>query len=163
PQPAEPGGITLLGDSHGDVPRGVPCRVRPAYFAAQFLDRIPMPAGRAVLVAAPLARPGGLVPFLVALALGSPLVLARARDAAVATPADWRGGPGTVGRAPFGCRIVLRDPDGKRIDEPGRVGILYVGNLLADRVAPGADPAEGGLVASEAAGHFDRAGRLFLD
>lgn len=237
PQPAEPGGITLLGHGHGEVPKGVPCRVRPAYFAAQFLDRIPMPPGRAVLVAAPLARPGGLVPFLVALALGSTVVLARKADAAqllarivryrcgslaltpalldellaatfpaplplrvvvssgaelstelgnrartllgdvvhnwyvtdesllaaVATPADWRAAPGTVGRVPFGCRIVLRDPDGERIDEPGRVGVLHVGNLLADRIAPGSDPLGDGLVASGAAGHFDRAGRLFLD
>jgi fatty-acyl-CoA synthase len=235
PQPAEPGGITLLGRGH--VPRGLPCRIRPAHFAAQFLDRIPMPPGRSVLVAAPLARPAGLVPFLVALALGSTAVLAREAHAAqlltwivryrcgalaltpavldellaatfpvalplrvvvssggvlsadlgnrarallgdivhnwyapdesllaaVATPADWRAAPGTVGRAPFGCRLVLCDADGKRVDEPGRLGTVHVGNLLAGRLTPGADPVGDGLVASGAVGHFDRAGRLFLD
>jgi len=76
PLPAEPGGLTFLA-GHRDGYRGVPCRIRPGRFAAQFLDRIPMPAGEAVLVAIPLVRACGLVPTLIALAVGSTVVLHR--------------------------------------------------------------------------------------
>ena len=34
--------------------------------------------------------------------------------ASVATPADWKQAPGTVGRVPVGCTVRLYDDDGKR-------------------------------------------------
>jgi len=222
PVPAEPGGLTLVPKASA----GVPCRVSPTLFAAQFLDRIPMQPGPATLIGVPLFRGYGLAPFLVALSLGSTAVLQRDADAqhlraravryrcttvvvtprllsdlldasgpapstvrvvlcsgaplapdlgnrvtllfgdvlynwycpaesllaAVATPADWRAAPGTVGYPPFGCQVALLHPTGRRIVEPGRSGDIHVGNRAAD-----------GLLACGAVGHFDRAGRLFLD
>ena len=35
--------------------------------------------------------------------------------ATVATPQDWREAPGTVGRAPVGCRVALYDDEGRRV------------------------------------------------
>ncbi|HEY3633307.1 MAG TPA: AMP-binding protein [Jatrophihabitantaceae bacterium] len=228
PLPAEPGGLTFLA-GHRDGYRGVPCRIRPGRFAAQFLDRIPMPAGEAVLVAIPLVRACGLVPTLIALAVGSTVVLHRDGQpqqlcasivryrcagavltprqlpalldpagptpstlrvlvssggvlpvelgnratqvfgdvvhnwyappgsllAAVATPADWRAVPGTVGRAPFGAQLSVLGPDGRRIVEPGRPGAVHVGNRFA--------ASQGGAVPTGASGQIDRTGRLFLD
>jgi fatty-acyl-CoA synthase len=242
PAPAEPGGLTLLatGPVTGSDARlrAVPCRARPVRLAAQFLDRIPLPPGKAVLVALPLWRGSGLVPFLVALSLGSAVVLPRRPEAvrllaniiryrcaaavltppllddlvavaapapavlrlvvstgaplaadlgdrvvtqfgdvlynwyctsaspvaAVATPADWRVAPGTVGRAPFGGEVGLFARDGRRLVEPGRVGAVYVGDGLASGPPPGSAPeALAGLLPTREVGHFDRAGRLFID
>ena len=73
----------------------------------------------------------------------------------VATPADWRAAPGSVGRAPFGAQAGVLGPDGRRIVEPGRPGEVHVGNRFA---AP-----QDGAGATGASGHVDRAGRLFLD
>jgi fatty-acyl-CoA synthase len=75
--------------------------------------------------------------------------------AAVATPADWRAAPGTVGRAPFGAELGVFSPDSRRITEPGRPGAVHGGNGFA---APEDEPGPTG-----ASGHLDRAGRLFLD
>lgn len=77
PQPAEPGGIVLLAPARRGVSRGVPCRANPVHVAARFLERIPLRSGDVVLVTAPLWHVAGLVPCVVALALGCPVVLCR--------------------------------------------------------------------------------------
>lgn len=76
PRPGEPGGLTFLAGPR-DGHRGRPCRIRPGRFAAQFLDRIPLPVGESVMVTIPLLHPGGLVPAMIALAIGSTIVLHR--------------------------------------------------------------------------------------
>jgi acyl-CoA synthetase (AMP-forming)/AMP-acid ligase II len=188
PRPAEPGGLVLLAPSRRGASRGVPCRAAPTRVAARFLERIPLRPGDAILVAAPLWHIAGLVPCMVALALGCPVVLCRLGEPrvvaaaldrygcpvlaatpeqlprlpgparavlscgapdtavaaglgdalyawygtpslpvlAVATPQDWRAAPGTVGQAPFGCRLTVLGPDGSPagIGQVGRVQVL---------------------------------------
>jgi fatty-acyl-CoA synthase len=235
PAPAEPGGLTFLGTGDDGSSRGVPCRVVASYVAAQFLDRMPLPAGWPVLVAVPLVNTYGLAPTLVALSIGSTIVLQRDTNgqrmltnianhscaaavltphvlrellaaqgpapstlrilissggvldpelgnragvllgdvvhnwyctddsllAAVATPADWRAAPGTIGRPPFGGRLGLY-ADGGRVEEPGRLGYVYVANPFAGTTPVSAAAQIDGLRPTGAVGYLDRAGRLFL-
>ncbi|MFL6145328.1 MAG: acyl-CoA synthetase [Labedaea sp.] len=85
--------------------------------------------------------------------------------ATVATPADWRAAPGTVGRAPVGCRVLLYDDDGRAITEPGVVGRVFVGSGLSFGGYTDGRHKEliGGLLSTGDVGHFDEAGRLFID
>lgn len=69
--------------------------------------------------------------------------------AAMATPADLRAAPGTVGRAPGGVRLLILGPDGES-RPPGETGAVHVAGWGA--VTPTGD-----------LGHLDRAGRLMLD
>ncbi|MBG0565473.1 SDR family NAD(P)-dependent oxidoreductase [Actinoplanes aureus] len=72
--------------------------------------------------------------------------------AAMATPADLRAAPGTVGRAPRGVRVRIADPDGTPLP-PGRVGEIQVRGWHPDGLwLPTGD-----------LGHVDPAGRLFVD
>ncbi|NUT33931.1 MAG: SDR family NAD(P)-dependent oxidoreductase [Hamadaea sp.] len=71
--------------------------------------------------------------------------------ATIATPADLRAAPGTVGRPPRGVRIRVLDGDG-RDAPPGEAGAVHVSGWL-----PG-----GALVATGDVGYLDRAGRLML-
>jgi acyl-CoA synthetase (AMP-forming)/AMP-acid ligase II len=70
---------------------------------------------------------------------------------AIATPADLAQAPGTVGRAPHGVTIRIRDADGDLLP-PGIVGEIHVAGWL-----PG-----GREVATGDLGSLDRAGRLML-
>ncbi|GAA4421859.1 acyl-CoA synthetase [Actinokineospora soli] len=85
--------------------------------------------------------------------------------AAVATPEDWKAAPGTVGKPPVGCRVVLYDNDDKPITEPGVTGRVFVGSGLSfagytdGRTKDMID----GLLSSGDVGHFDAEGRLFID
>jgi acyl-CoA synthetase (AMP-forming)/AMP-acid ligase II/short-subunit dehydrogenase len=72
--------------------------------------------------------------------------------AAMASPADLRAAPGTVGRAPRGVRIRVVDPGGAPLP-PGPVGEIQVRGWHPD----GRWSATGDL------GHVDPAGRLFVD
>jgi acyl-CoA synthetase (AMP-forming)/AMP-acid ligase II/short-subunit dehydrogenase len=72
--------------------------------------------------------------------------------AAMATPADLRAAPGTVGRAPRGVRVRVADPDGTRLP-PGRIGEIQVRGWHPD----------GRWLATGDLGHVDPAGRLFVD
>ncbi|WP_158221219.1 AMP-binding protein [Kineosporia sp. R_H_3] len=83
--------------------------------------------------------------------------------ATIAGPQDLEAAPGTVGRAPFGTRLVILGDD----DEPlpaGRIGRVYVGNsLLFDGYSDGGDrPRLGGLIATGDRGWLDEDGRLML-
>jgi Acyl-CoA synthetases (AMP-forming)/AMP-acid ligases II len=70
---------------------------------------------------------------------------------AIATPADLAAAPGTVGRAPHGVRLRIRDAEG-RLLPPGTVGQVHVSGW-----SPG-----GREVATGDLGHLDALGRLFL-
>ncbi|MEV6966139.1 SDR family NAD(P)-dependent oxidoreductase [Hamadaea sp. NPDC051192] len=72
--------------------------------------------------------------------------------AAMATPADLKAAPGTVGRPPAGVRLHVLTDDG-RPALPGETGAVHVGGWLP----------RGRLVATGDLGHLDRAGRLMLD
>ncbi|HEX6077308.1 MAG TPA: acyl-CoA synthetase [Micromonosporaceae bacterium] len=85
--------------------------------------------------------------------------------ATVATPADWRQAPGTVGRSPVGCRVRLYDENGNQITGPDRQGRIFVGSGLTFGGYTGGGTKEeiDGLLDSGDIGHFDATGLLFID
>jgi fatty-acyl-CoA synthase len=85
--------------------------------------------------------------------------------ATVATPQDWRQAPGTVGRAPVGCRVHLYDEAGRRVTEPEAIGRVFVGSGLRFTGYTGGGSKEeiDGLLSSGDVGHFDADGLLFID
>jgi acyl-CoA synthetase (AMP-forming)/AMP-acid ligase II len=85
--------------------------------------------------------------------------------ATVATPEDWAKAPGTVGRAPVGCKVALYDQDGRRITEPNVTGRVFVGSGLSFGGYTDGRHKEiiDGLLSSGDLGHFDDDGLLFID
>jgi fatty-acyl-CoA synthase len=85
--------------------------------------------------------------------------------ATVATPEDWRRAPGTVGRAPVGCRVALYDDKGAKITAPHVVGRVFAGSVLAFEGYTDGRHKEviDGLLCSGDVGHFDDDGLLFID
>jgi acyl-CoA synthetase (AMP-forming)/AMP-acid ligase II len=84
--------------------------------------------------------------------------------ATVATPEDLRAAPGTAGKPPRGTRIRLYDEQGEEVPQ-GEVGRIFVGNEMAFEGYTGGGGKEiiDGLYSSGDVGHFDSAGRLFID
>ncbi|GLW93805.1 fatty-acyl-CoA synthase [Actinokineospora globicatena] len=85
--------------------------------------------------------------------------------ASVATPQDWREAPGTVGKPPVGCKVALYDADGKPVTAPEVTGRVFAGSGLAFGGYTDGRHKEviGGLLSTGDVGHFDAAGRLFID
>lgn len=83
----------------------------------------------------------------------------------VATPAELRRAPGTVGRPPVGVRVALFDRDGRQITEPETTGIIFVANGLSfGGYTDGGDKERrGDMISTGDIGHFDRSGLLFID
>jgi fatty-acyl-CoA synthase len=84
--------------------------------------------------------------------------------ATIATPADMRTAPGTVGRPPTGTTIKLLDENGKEVGE-GESGRIFVGSSMQFEGYTGGGNKEvvAGLMSTGDVGHFDDAGRLFVD
>jgi acyl-CoA synthetase (AMP-forming)/AMP-acid ligase II len=84
--------------------------------------------------------------------------------ATIATPADLRAAPGTAGKPPRGTRIKLYDEAGNEVPQ-GAVGRIFVGNEMSfdGYTGGGGKEAIDGLLSSGDVGHFDEAGRLFID
>jgi acyl-CoA synthetase (AMP-forming)/AMP-acid ligase II len=85
--------------------------------------------------------------------------------ATVATPEDWRRAPGTVGRAPVGCRVALYDENDRKITAPHVVGRVFVGSMLSFEGYTDGRHKEvvDGLLSSGDVGHYDEDGLLFID
>jgi fatty-acyl-CoA synthase len=85
--------------------------------------------------------------------------------ATFATPEDLRAAPGTAGRPPFGTIVRLYDFDGRPVYGPDNVGRIFVGNGFQFEGYTGGGNKEliDGLMSTGDVGHFDRAGRLFVD
>jgi fatty-acyl-CoA synthase len=244
PSPSSSGGIVLLTSGTTGTPKGAPRHVRSPLSATHLLERIPLRRGGAVFIASPMFHATGLSQLIVALALGSTVVVRRRFDpeatlhwvarfrctalvlvptmlsrvlnlgsdqlsqhdtsrlrviltagsvltpdvsnrtldtfgdvlynlygstevavATVATPAELRAAPGTVGRPPRGCVVRLYDDAGRRISGAHVRGRVFVGSELAFGGYTGGGRKEiiDGLLSSGDVGHFDERGLLFVD
>ncbi|WP_327000737.1 AMP-binding protein [Dactylosporangium sp. NBC_01737] len=86
-------------------------------------------------------------------------------NTAVATPAELRRAPGTVGRPPVGCRLALYDDGRRPVTGPGHRGTIFARNGLsfAGYTDGGNKEIVDGLVCTGDIGHFDGEGLLFID
>ncbi|MFI5510520.1 acyl-CoA synthetase [Mycobacterium sp. NPDC051804] len=85
--------------------------------------------------------------------------------ATVATPAELRVAPGTAGRAPVTCEVVLYDEHDQRVEGANRRGRIFIRNG-----APFSGYTDGrnkqildGYMSSGDMGHFTESGLLFVD
>ncbi|MEX3653767.1 acyl-CoA synthetase [Mycolicibacterium fortuitum] len=85
--------------------------------------------------------------------------------ATIATPAELRAAPGTAGRAPVTCEVVLYDENDQRVEGANRRGRIFIRNG-----APFQGYTDGrtkqiidGYMSSGDMGHFDENGLLFVD
>src|SRR3954467_5073963 len=91
---------------------------------------------------------------------GSPEVA----GATIATPEDLRAARGPAGKPPHGTIVKLYDEDGQPV-KPGETGRIFVGNEMQFEgyTGGGGKDVIDGLLSSGDVGHFDQAGRLFVD
>lgn len=84
--------------------------------------------------------------------------------AAIASPADLRRAPGTAGRPPWGTVVRILGEDDQPLPAGGS-GRVFVRNAMVfgGYTAGGAKDVIDGLTATGDVGHFDDAGRLFVD
>jgi fatty-acyl-CoA synthase len=84
--------------------------------------------------------------------------------ATIATPKDLREAPGTAGKPPRGTVVKIYDDEGNEV-ETGETGRIFVGNDLQFEGYTGGGNKDviDGLMSSGDVGHFDEAGRLFVD
>ncbi|SPM28558.1 AMP-binding protein [Mycobacterium terramassiliense] len=84
--------------------------------------------------------------------------------ATIATPADLAVAPGCVGAVVPGSVVKVFAADGREVPA-GTPGRIFVGNVLAFEGYTGGGTKESirGLMATGDVGHFDAAGRLFID
>ncbi len=84
--------------------------------------------------------------------------------ATIATPEDLRAAPGTAGKPPMGTTLKLFDEQGREVPK-GQTGRIFVANELLFEGYTGGGNKEviHGLMSSGDVGHFDSAGRLFID
>ena len=84
--------------------------------------------------------------------------------ATIATPQDLRAAPGTAGKPPLGTVVKLLDDAGREVS-PGDAGRIFVANEMVFEGYTGGGGKEiiGGLMSTGDVGHFDDAGRLFVD
>jgi acyl-CoA synthetase (AMP-forming)/AMP-acid ligase II/short-subunit dehydrogenase len=139
--------LAAVGEHQATVLCALPIQLR----RVAELDPPPLPSVRAVVSgAAPL--PASLVDRLREVFGDRVFNLygtTEAGWAAIATPADLRAAPGTVGRAPRGVRLLVLDGAGTPVP-PGEPGEVHVEGWQPGRVATGDR------------GYLDPVGRLFL-
>ncbi len=84
--------------------------------------------------------------------------------ATIATPRDLREAPGTAGKPPRGSVVRIYTEDGLPVPT-GRTGRIFVGNdvRFEGYTGGGGKDELDGLLSSGDVGHFDAAGRLFID
>jgi acyl-CoA synthetase (AMP-forming)/AMP-acid ligase II len=84
--------------------------------------------------------------------------------ATIATPEDLRAAPGCAGRPPLGTLVKLFDEQDHEV-APGQTGRIFVASGFPFEGYTGGDTKAtiGDLMSSGDVGHFDAAGRLFID
>ena len=83
----------------------------------------------------------------------------------VATAAELRAAPGTVGKAPRTCALRLFDDNGAAITKPNVSGRVFAGGALSFNGYTDGNTGDvrSGLVGTGDLGHFDDNGLLFID
>jgi fatty-acyl-CoA synthase len=84
--------------------------------------------------------------------------------ATIATPEDLRAEPGCAGRPPLGTTVRILDEEGRPVPA-GRTGRIFVGSGMefGGYTGGGSKEVVDGLMSTGDVGHFDLAGRLFVD
>lgn len=84
--------------------------------------------------------------------------------ATIATPEDLRAAPSSAGRPPLGTTVRILDDDGRPLPA-GRTGRIFVGSGMefGGYTGGGSKEVVDGLMSTGDVGHFDAAGRLFVD
>ena len=84
--------------------------------------------------------------------------------ATIATPTDLREAPGTAGRPPWNTVVKLFDDRGQEVRD-GASGRIFVANQFEFEgyTGGGTKAAIDGLMSTGDVGHFDAAGRLFIE
>jgi fatty-acyl-CoA synthase len=84
--------------------------------------------------------------------------------ATLATPADIRAAPTSVGKPALGARIKILDEHGDELPQ-GQTGKIFVGTTTPFEGYTGGEHKEviNGLMATGDVGHFDEQGRLYVD
>jgi fatty-acyl-CoA synthase len=84
--------------------------------------------------------------------------------ATIATPEDLRAAPGCAGSSPFGTIVKIVGEGGDELPT-GQTGRIFVGNLaqFTGYTGGGSKEVIRGLMSSGDVGHFDDAGRLWVD
>ena len=112
PVPAEPGRVVILTSGTTGAPKGAQ-RAQPGSLApvAAIFDAIPLRAGERTLISAPLFHSWGMAHFLLAISLGSAIVLRRRFDPqdALRTAAEQRATALAV--VPVMLQRILELPD----------------------------------------------------
>jgi acyl-CoA synthetase (AMP-forming)/AMP-acid ligase II len=84
--------------------------------------------------------------------------------ATVATPSDLRAAPGTAGRPPMGTVVKLLDEAGNEVPFGQRGRIFTANSFVFEGYTDGGNQEViAGLTHTGDVGHFDQAGRLFVD
>ncbi len=84
--------------------------------------------------------------------------------ATIATPADLEAAPASVGRVVRGAVVKILGAEGEEL-ATGQTGRIFVGHMIEFEGYTGGGDKERirGLISSGDVGHFDSAGRLFID
>jgi fatty-acyl-CoA synthase len=84
--------------------------------------------------------------------------------ATLATPADIRAAPTSVGKPALGARVKILDEQGHELPQ-GQTGKIFVGTPTPFEGYTGGERKQviDGLMATGDVGHFDAAGRLYVD
>jgi fatty-acyl-CoA synthase len=84
--------------------------------------------------------------------------------ATIATPADLEAAPASVGRVVRGAVVKILGAEGEEL-ATGETGRIFVGHMIEFEGYTGGGDKERirGLISSGDVGHFDSAGRLFID